>query len=145
MPYLKILLDRFDRNKGHPLKRAIDILDMIEFSITYPACDTITSDGIKEIDARIKKIKTELKDDPILTNRIEKWWTKRETCKATAKKVHIHGSDHITILQYHERIISIRNAKVALIKRLRGEESTMEEHGLFGSRFPQLSTIIDSN
>ncbi|MFX1482914.1 MAG: hypothetical protein ACFFCP_06965 [Promethearchaeota archaeon] len=145
MPYLKILIDRFDRNKDHPLKRAIDVLDMIEFSITYPACDTITNYELNEIDRRVKKVQTELKDDPILANRIEKWWMKRETCKATAKKVHAHGSDHITILQYHERIISIRNAKVALIKRLRGEGSTMEEHGLFGSRFPQLSTIIDSN
>ena len=140
MSYLYTLLDRFDCDEGNSLKRAIDVLDMIEFSITYPACDTITKQGIKDIDVCVKKIQTELKDDPVLVRKIGRWWDKRETCRNTAKGVHTMGSDHISSLQYHERIISIRKAKVALIKRLRGEELSLEEHGLLGSKYPH--TIV---
>ena len=136
MSYLDTLLDRFDTDEGNSLRRAIDVLDMIEFSITYPACDTITKEGIKDIDARVKKIQAELRNDPVLVRKIGRWWDKRETCQNTAKGVQSMGSDHISFLQYHERIISIRKAKVALIKRLRGEELSLEEHGLLGSKYP---------
>lgn len=140
MSYLNTLVDRFDCDEGNSLKRAIDVLDMIEFSITYPACDTITKEGIKDIAIRVKKIQTELKDDRILVRKIGKWWDKREKCRNIAAGIHKMGYDHISSLQYHERIMSIRKTKIALIKRLKGEELSIEEHGLFGSKYPH--TIV---
>lgn len=136
MPYLKMLLDRFDSDEGNPLRRAIDALDMIEFAITFPACDTITKKEIEEIEVRIKKVHTELKDNPVLARRIEKWWNKRETCQYTAKSLHKPGHNHLASLHYHERILGIRKARAELIKRLEGEELSLEEHGLFGSKYP---------
>jgi hypothetical protein len=140
LSYLNTLLDRFDCDEGNSLKRAIDVLDMIEFSITYPACDTITKEGIKDIDSRVKKIQTELKEDPVLARKIGRWWYKRETCRNIAKDANTKGFDHISSLQYHERIMSIRKARIALIKRLKGEELPLKEHGLFGSKYPH--TIV---
>ncbi|MFQ5831409.1 MAG: hypothetical protein ACE5H4_01765 [Candidatus Thorarchaeota archaeon] len=135
MQFLQILLDRFDSDSGNPLKRAIDALDMIEYSITYPVCNTITKEEIEEIEVRVKKLLTELNNDPVLASRIEKWWNKRSHCQDTAKKMHVNEHEHIDFLRYHERIISIRKAKVALMKHLRNEELSLEEHGLLGSKY----------
>jgi hypothetical protein len=135
LPYLKTLLDRFDGDAGFPLKRASAVLDMIEYSITYPASNTITKKELEEIEVRLKKLLPELKDDSILAHRIEKWWSKRESYQNTAKSVHVDRYDHIGSLQYHENIISIKKTRVALIKRFGGEDLSLKEHGLLGSKY----------
>ncbi len=133
MPYLKTIIQRFDNDEGDALKRSIDVLDMIEYSISYPSCTTITKEERSQVERRTKQLLPELKEDPILAGRIEKWWTNSRNYECLARHVDTHCCDHLSSLHYHAEIIGIRRTRDRLLKLMRGEKSSLDDHGLFGT------------
>ena len=143
MPYIKTLIQKFDSDKGQPIQRAIAVLDMIEYSINYPSCTTITNEELREIEQRAKQLLPELKDNPILAGRIEKWWNDCDKIQGIAKHVYTHRHEHIDSLHYHGDILSIRKTKAELQKLMNGEKTTLDDHGLFGTKHHQPYLVIN--
>lgn len=135
MPYLKKIIHKFDSNKGHPIERTINVLDMIEHSISYPSCKAITDEEIIQVELRIEQLLPELKDNPVLAGRIDKWWKNRGNCQSIARLVRKRGHDNIDSLLYHGDIISIRKTRMDLMMLQKGEKSNLEDHGLFGTKY----------
>ncbi len=112
MSHLKDLVKLFEEANELDLNQRLKlVLEMIEYSITYPPSEAIEPVEIASVTncvhASIKQI--ESAGHHLLADRIHKIWKKRGHLLQIAENAHQLKHDYMDDLEYHEEIMWIRS------------------------------------
>ena len=112
MSYLKELVERFYKTKDEDYHaRLCILLEMVEFTVTYPRPGRVEEWELIAVDACVKRATSELeaKKEHLLAQRINKIWKKRDHLLQIAENAHHVKEDYMDNMEYHEEIKWIRD------------------------------------
>jgi hypothetical protein len=112
MSYLKELVEKFYKTDDEDYHdRLCIVLEMIEYTVTYPRPDTVEEWELIAVDACVKRATSELeaKKEHLLAKRVNKIWKKRDQLLEIAENAHHVKGDYMDNMEYHEEIKWIRN------------------------------------
>jgi hypothetical protein len=120
MSPLSEILASFDKKDASDRDgRALIVLQMIEFTVTYPPLGKITENELQEVEARVDSLVKQYKRRSLFARRIHKIWRRREHLLQLVKIAHSTEGDYMDVIEYHEEVAWLREQQRKL---LRGED-----------------------
>ena len=111
MSHLKDLVRLFEETNELDLNLRLKlILEMMEYSITYPPPETIEPVEIAAVTDCVHAVTKQIESagEHLLADRIHKIWKKRGHLLQIAENAHHMRHDYMDDLEYHEEILWIR-------------------------------------
>jgi hypothetical protein len=112
MSHLTDLVDRFyQTSKADQNTKIRLVLEMIEYTITYPPAQSIENYEISFVRRCVQRVIRiiEARGEHLLADRIDKIWKKREHLLQIAENAHHLKGDYMDDIEYHEEIMWLRN------------------------------------
>ena len=100
-------------------ERALLVLRMIEYSVTYPPLQPFTKEDISRVDKCVRQITKDLDEhgQHLFSIRIKKIWKKREHLCELAKTWHEIKKDYMDNLEYHEEVKWLKDEQKRLASK----------------------------
>ena len=111
MSHLKDLVGLFEESNELSLNLRLKlVLEMIEYSITYPPIEKIEPTETASVTECVHEIikQIECEDEHLLADRIHKIWKKRGHLLQIAANAHQMKHDYMDDLEYHEEVKWLR-------------------------------------
>jgi hypothetical protein len=120
MSHLSELLASFDKKETSDRDgRALIVLKMIEFAVTYPPLGNITEKELQEVGSRVESLMKQYKRRSLFARRVHKIWQRRGHLLKLVEIAHSTEGDYMDVIEYHEEVAWLRDQQRRLI---RGED-----------------------